>query len=323
MKSLIIAIIIVVLAAIIIPNWMFIVDEREQAVVIQFGKPLRIIVGEHSDVERAEVQRYVDQFNEGNDANVQIEEGPGLKFKLPFLQTVRKFDDRLLEYDSDATDVVTGDKKTISVDNFARWKIINPLQFLQSVRTEQRAQSRLDDVVFSVLREELAKSELIDIVRSTDRPGIAQPVTRGRQAIMEAVTAKSDLEMRTFGIKVLDVRIKRADLPQQNEQAVFGRMIAERQRISKQYRSEGEEEARKITAETDRQVTVIKALAYKEAETLRGDGDSKAAAIYAAAYTQNEKFYEFSRSLETLEKVITPGSRLIISTEGRLFSHMK
>jgi membrane protease subunit HflC len=174
-----------------------------------------------------------------------------------------------------------------------------------------------------VLREELARSELTDIVRSTNREEFPDPVERGRKAIMEAVTAKCDKESREYGIMVVDVRIKRADLPKQNQQAIFGRMIAERDRISKQYRSEGEEEARKIRATTDYDVRVLKAEAYKEAEQFRGEGDGKAAAIYAEAYGQYEDFYEFTKSLETLEKTTTPGTRLLITTKSGLYSRLK
>ena len=159
---------------------------------------------------------------------------PGLHWKTPFIQQVRYFDKRVLEYDASARPIITKDKKTLVVDNFAKWQIINPLKYLQTVRTEEGAQARLDDIIYSELRVDLARKDLVDIV------------SKDRSLIMEQVTERADEKARDYGIRIADVRIKRADLPPENEKAVFGRMQAERQRIARQYRSEGQEQALKI-----------------------------------------------------------------------------
>ncbi|MCZ6700481.1 MAG: protease modulator HflC, partial [bacterium] len=189
---------------------LFTVSEIQQGVVTQLGKPVRVV------------------------------KNPGLHFKLPFLQQVIFFDNRLLDYDSAPTEVVTKDKKALVVDNYSRWRIKDPLLMLQTVQNENGAQARLDDIIYSELRLELGLHSLIEIVASK------------RKEIFSKVTASSNEKAKEYGIEIIDVRVKRADLPPENEKAVYGRMRAERQRSARQYRSEGKEEALKIRSKTDK-----------------------------------------------------------------------
>jgi membrane protease subunit HflC len=316
--------VVVVLALIaLLSGAFFIVDETQQAVITFFGEPVTIILGSIPSDLRAEFEKAIKTYEEEKNTKLTIKQGAGLYMKIPFLQKVVLLEDRLLEYDSEPTDIVTKDKKHLLVDNFARWRIVNPLLFIQTVRTENGAQSRLDDIVYSVLREELAKSILVEIVRTENIPSLEEHITTGREVIMSAVTAKADKAARQYGIQLVDVRIKRADLPAENLNAVFNRMRAERSRISKRYRSEGEEEAAKIRAETDRDVKIILAEAYKEAETTKGRGDGEAAAIYAKAYAAHEEFYKFLQSLEVIEKSSSEKDQLIMSTSGGVYQYLK
>ena len=301
----------------------FVVDETKQAVVTFFGEPVIIILGSLPQEMRDDLEDVIREYEAEKNTKLTIKQGAGLYMKIPFLQKVILLEDRILEYDSEPTDIVTRDKKHLLLDNFARWRIVNPLWLIQTVRTEQGAQARLDDIIYSILREELAKSNLVEIVRTENIPSLPEKIMTGREAIMKAVTEKADGVARQYGIQIIDVRIKRADLPQENLKAVFSRMKAERERISKQYRSEGEEEAAKIRAETDRDVKIILAEAYKEAETLKGQGDGKAAAIYAKAYSSHEEFYKFLQSLEVMEKSTTPKDQLIMSTTGGVYQYLK
>ena len=315
--------IIIVVVIVLLGSAFFIVDETQQAVITFFGEPVKIILGSLPPELVTEFEKAIGSYEAEKQTKLSIQQGAGLYLKIPFLQKVILLEDRILEYDSEPTDIVTKDKKHLLVDNFARWRIVDPLRFIQTVRTENGAQSRLDDIIYSVLREELAKSDLVEIVRTENTSSLKEQITTGREAIMNAVTQKADTTARQYGIQLIDVRIKRADLPQENLAYVFNRMQAERQRISKRYRSEGEEEAAKIRAETDRDVKIILAEAYKEAEAIKGRGDGKAAAIYAEAYSAHEEFYKFLQSLEAIEKSTSPKDQLIMSTSDGVYEYMK
>jgi membrane protease subunit HflC len=260
---------------------LYTIDETEQAIILEFGKPMGETIS-----------------------------SPGLHFKLPW-QSVIKFENRILEYDVEPQAIITKDKKKLEVDNYARWRIANPLLFYRSVRTLNGALSRIDPIVYSELRVELGKHVLSDIVDSN------------RVKIMETVSNETQIKLAEYGIDIIDVRIKRADLSKENERAVFDRMRAERLRIAKQYRSEGEEKALEIRAETDKEKTIILATAYKESQILRGEGDAKAVEIYAKAFQSDPKFYEFIRTLEAYEKVVDKKSTLILSTDSDLFKLLK
>jgi len=256
----------------------FIVDETEQVVILAFGKPVRTITE------------------------------PGINMKVPFpLQEKIKFDDRLLEYDSPPEEILSKDKKTLIVDNYVRWRIVDPLQFLRTVQAIPTALSRMDDIVYSELRRELGTHDMVEII------------TENREKLMEIVTFNSNKATLDYGIEVLDVRIRRVDLPAENEESIYARMEAERNRQANKFRSEGEEEAQKIRASTDRDKTIILADAYKEAERIRGEGDAKAVEIYANAYSADTKFYEFVRTLDTYKKIIDDKTTLVLPADSRLF----
>lgn len=276
-KKIIIIVGTLIVLFIILSLSLFTVDEKQQAIILQFGEPIRTITE------------------------------PGLNAKIPFIQTVSYFEDRLLEYDAAPTEIVTKDKKNLVIDNYARWEIINPLQFMQAVRDVNGAQSRLDDIVYSELRVELGKYDLIDIV------------SVHRDTIMEVITKRCDEKSQKYGINIVDVRIKRADLPVENEKAVFQRMRAERVRQANQYRSEGAEEGLKIRALTDKEKVIILADAYKIAETNRGEGDARALKIYADAFQKDPDFYRFMRTLDAYKKTLNNNTTVVLSTESEFF----
>ena len=256
----------------------FIVDETQQVVILQLGKPVRTITE------------------------------PGFNAKLPFpFQERIVFDDRLLEYDSPPEEILSKDKKSLIVDNYVRWKIVDPLQFLKTVQAIPTAKSRMDDIVYSELRRELGTHDMVEII------------TQNREEIMDVVTKASNEATLSYGISVIDVRIRRVDLPSENEESIYARMEAERKRQANKFRSEGSEEAQKIRAATDRDKTIILADAYKEAEKIRGEGDAKAVQVYARSYSSDPKFYEFVRTLDAYKKVVDDKTTLVLSSDSKLF----
>ena len=256
----------------------FIVDETQQVVILQLGKPVKTITE------------------------------PGFNFKLPFpFQEKIVFDDRLLEYDSPPEAILSKDKKSLIVDNYVRWKIVDPLQFLKTVQAIPTAKSRMDDIVYSELRRELGTHDMVEII------------TQNREEIMDVVTRASNEATLSYGISVIDVRIRRVDLPAENEESIYARMEAERKRQANKFRSEGSEEAQKIRAATDRDKTIILADAYKEAERIRGEGDAKAVQVYARSYSSDPKFYEFVRTLDAYKKVVDDKTTLVLPSDSKLF----
>lgn len=259
----------------------FIVYQTQQAIVLQLGEPLQKIYG------------------------------PGLHFKFPFVQKAVYFDARVLDYDARSREAFTVDKKAIVLDNYARWRITDPLQFYRTMRSIPGAQARLDDVVYSQLRALVGAYTLTQVVSSH------------RAAIMKEVTDKVAALMKPFGVDVLDVRIKRTDLPQENQRAIFERMRAERERQAKQYRSEGDEEATRIRSDADRQRALILAEAAREAQVERGRGDATAANTYAQAYEKSPDFYAYQRWLEAMRKSFRDNSKIILSNEAPLLNLQK
>lgn len=340
--------ILAVFALLVVFGAFFTIDETEQAVILQLGRPVRVILGNRTAEEVAEIEAWM----AANEPDVSISSGAGLYFKIPLLQQVQVFDDRLLEYDDTPSDVVTRDKKHLQVDCYARWRIQNPLLFLRSVQTVSAAKSRLDDVIYSVLRQEIGRSDLINIVRNTNNPVglgeyvtlvdnvsysdtteeniimtssgeivevirlIRKPAGQGREELLARVTEATRIMTEEYGIHVTDVRIKRADLPSENLQAVFTRMQAERNRISTRYRAEGHRMAQTILAETDLRVDSIRSLAELSSLRIRGTADSTAAYIYASAYRSYPDFYRFMQSLETLDRIMGPDDEIVLGTHG-------
>jgi membrane protease subunit HflC len=260
---------------------LFVVQQHQQALLLQLGRPLDTIYR------------------------------PGLHFKLPLIQNVEYFDARILDYDARPAGALTKDLKSIVLDNYARWRIVDPLLFYRTVRTIPNAQARLDAVVYSKMRDQVALYILTDVI------------SEQRRTIIESVTAQVSHEMREFGIEVVDARIRRTDLPVENQRAIFGRMQAERERQAKQYRSEGEQDATRIRSEADRDRAVILAKADREAQILRGRGDAEAAAVFAEAFSQSPEFFEFQRGLEALRKSLRDNTRIILTPDHPLLRALR
>ena len=281
-QGFIIALVVVVIGLFLLgASPLFTVDITQNAIVVQLGKPVRNITE------------------------------PGLYVKIPFIQEVTYFDNRLLDYDSQAQDVITQDKKTLLLDNYAKWRIVDPLKVYQNFQTQRGARQRLNDIIYSELRVELGRHDLLEIVADH------------RADLMKIVTQRSHEKASAYGIEIQDVRIKRADLPEQNEKAVFARMQAERERQAKQYRAEGAEEAQKIRSEAEKDREIILAQAYKESEELRGAGDAKAFKVYAEAYRQDTHFFEFTRSMEAYKKTFKDKSTLVMSPDSEFLHYLK
>lgn len=269
-------IVVLFLVVILGSQCIFTVHQTQKALVLQLGDPLDEIYA------------------------------PGLHFKLPFIQNVVFFDARVLDYEARSREAFTVDKKAIVLDNYARWKIIDPLQFYRTMRSIPGAQARLDDVVYSQLRALVGAYTLTEVVSSH------------RADIMKEVTDKVSLLMKPFGVEVLDVRIKRTDLPPENQRAIFDRMRAERERQAKQYRSEGDEESTRIRSDADRQRAVLLAEAAKDSQVRRGEGDAEAAGIFARAYGKSPEFYSYQRWLEAMRKSYKENSRMVLGNEQPL-----
>ncbi|GJL77052.1 MAG: protein HflC [Nitrospinaceae bacterium] len=240
----------------------------------------------------------------------QIVTEPGLYFKIPFIQKVRYFSKQLLDNDSSPTEVITKDKKNLLIDNFTVWKIVDPLKFLETVRDVRGAESRLDDILFSELRVEIGTHQLIDIVTET------------REVIMDKVSKEANNKASEYGIEVVAVRIKRTDLPPEIANSIFNRMRTERERIAKEYRSEGREEATKIRAETDKEKTILIADAYKQEQETRGEGDGLSTKIYAEAFQKDPKFYAFMRSMEAYKNSLKTDTTLLLSDDSNFLEFL-
>lgn len=269
-------VVLAVLVIIVANQTLFTVQEGEQAIIIQLGEFKRAI------------------------------REPGLKWKLPFVQQVTKLERRILSSDAEPAEYLTLDKKRVVVNHVTRWRITDPLRFYITVRDEAGARARLDDIVFSELRREIASREFAELIAAQREPA------------MERIAARAQDKAREFGIDVVDVRVKRADLPGEVQASVFARMVAERERIAKRYRSEGEEEAAKIRAETDKERTIILAKAYQESQRHRGEGDAESTAVYAAAFGKDAEFYGFIRSLEAYEKFLDKESLVLLAPDSPL-----
>jgi len=242
---------------------------------------------------------------------VDIVMEPGLNFKLPFVTRIIFMENRLQDYDADPGAVFTKDKKEMKVDTYSKWRVMDPLKFYETVRTTNGAHARLDDIIYSQTREVLGQHTLVEIVSGN------------RKEIREAITLRSRENAEKFGIEILDVRIKRADLPEQNSQAVFGRMNAERRRQAKLYRSEGEEESLKIRSDADRERVEIIAEAKKINEETRGGADAKATKIYADAYQKDMDFFKFLRSHDVYRNSMQEGTTLLMDANSKFFKYLK
>jgi len=280
MRKLVIAGVLVILAIIVLTQSLYIVDETEQVIVLQFGEFKETVTK------------------------------PGLHVKIPFVQNIKKLEDRVLMSDAPPTGYLTMDKKNLIIDHITRWRIEEPDVFYKTVRSESGALQRLQAIVVSELRTEVASHDFEDMISFQ------------REPIMEIVAERASEKISEFGMGIIDVRIKRADLPEEVEASVFDRMKAERERISKQNRAEGEEHAFKTRAEADREAIVILAKAFKTSQELRGQGDAQATAIYAAAYAQAPEFYSLLRTLESYSNFLNQDTTMVLSTESDLLKYL-
>lgn len=304
LRLVIVAIVAFLLLA-VLSSAVFVVNETEQVIITQFGKPVGKPIAT-----------------------------PGLKMKMPFVQTVHSFERRFLEWDGDPNQIPTKDKRFIWVDSYARWRITDPLLFFQRLRDERGAQSRLDDILDGETRNTIAKHQLIDIVRSTNRELLAaedvsegqqepaEKVAFGRNQLMDEVLQNARRRTGDLGIEILDFRIKKINYVDAVRQEVYARMISERKRIAERYRSEGAGEAARIAGERERELRIIESEAYRQAQEIRGKADAEAADIYAAAYNRDPEFYRFLKSMSTLEESFDAETLLLLSTDSELLRYL-
>ena len=300
-------ILIIFLAVVALSEGLYVVNEAEQAIVTQFGKPVGDVVK------------------------------PGLHLKLPFVQNVNRFEQRILKWDGDPNQIPTKDKKFIWVDTTARWRIVDPLLFYKTVATEGGAQSRLDDIIDSVVRDAVSGRLLVELVRGSDYASpdgveerfevdgveIPREDLVGREEILAGLLDKARASTPEYGIELLDVQIKRINYVEQVRTRVYERMINERKKVAAQYRSEGEGEKAEILGQMERELKQIRSEAYRLALEIRGAADAEAAAIYAEAYNQDKDFYAFLRTLESYKKSIKENGRLVISTDADYYRYLK
>jgi membrane protease subunit HflC len=309
-----VALLILVAGLFVLMSSIYTVDEVEQAIITQFGKP----VGE--PVVEA-----------------------GLKFKVPFIQEVNPIDKRVLEWDGPPSDMPTKDKLYISVDLFARWKIVDPLQYFLRLRDERSAQSRLDDILGSETRNAVAKHELIEIIRtSKDRVplrdtilasteqelkmGSLVPIEKGRKLVEQEIFIAASEKVGVFGIELLDIRFKRINYNESVRPKIYDRMISERRQIAERFLSEGNGEAARIRGNRVRDLNKIQSEAYRAVEEIRGLADAKATEIYAGAYNQSPlavEFYEFTRTMASYPSIIGESTTVVLSTSSDLFKFLK
>ena len=260
---------------------LYTMNEREQGLVLQFGEPKRVI------------------------------QKAGLHFKLPLIQNVVKYDKRILEYNLPIEEVIAVDKKRMLIDSFARFKIIDPLEFYKTVGNETSVRNRINSNVISSLRRVVGRVTLDELL--SDK----------RSGIMTRIKEEVNFEAKRFGIEVVDVRIRRADLPEANSQAIFERMISERGREAKEFRAKGAEEAQRIRAEADKEKTVILAEATRKSEILRGEGEGESISIYADAFDRDPNFYSFYRSMQAYGKVLgDEGTTMILSPDSQFLKFL-
>lgn len=305
-KGFIIVFIIVIL--LLLSGGVYTVDETKQVVVTQFGK----LVGEPIRT-------------------------PGLKFKIPFIQNVNYFPKNLQEWDGDPGQIPTLDKTFIVVDTFARWKIVDPLKFFQTVNNMTGAQSRLDDIIDAAVRNFITSYPLLETVRKSDREldtfelGLEDvrdkrdlgTVKIGRQKIAKGIMEQAQPKLAKFGIEVVDVKIKRVNYVEQVQRSVFARMVAEREQIAEKFRSEGKGEARKIEGDKEKELKRINSGAYKKAQEIMGKADATATKIYADAYGLDADFYSFVKTLEIYGQTLDKESSMVLSTDSEFFQYLK
>lgn len=280
-KVKLIAILVVIFLAVAFKG-LFIVEQRQQAIVLQFGNPVRVI------------------------------KTPGLKIKVPFIQNVMFFDNRVLDLDVEEKEVIASDQKRIIINAFAKYRIVNPLAYYQSAGNRNSVKGKLNTILDSSLRQVMGAEELKSLL------------TEERVVVMNRIQKAMSEQTKVFGIEIVDVRIMRSDLPDENSNAIYRRMQTEREREAKEIRAEGEEIAQRITAEADKEKTVILAEARKQSETLKGQGEARATKIFADAFGRDIEFFEFYRTMESYKKSMTEeNTKIIISPDNEYFKSIK
>ena len=303
----VLVVIAVVFAAILAFSSVYTLSETEQAILTQFGMPVGGLISD-----------------------------PGLHAKLPLIQEVHRFDKRWLEFEGDAREITTKDKKYIWVDTYARWRIADPLRFYQAVRDERGAQSRLDDIVDGETRNAVASFDLLELVRSSNRSfqtieelagiGAAEAmaeVKTGREKIGQIILEKAAKITPEFGIELVDVRLRRTNYVESVQQKVFERMTSERKRIAERSRSEGQGRAAEIRGQKERDILAATSVGYRKAQELKGAADAKATEIYARAYGKDPDFYQFTKTMETLSTSLDDKAFLVLSTDSELLKYLK
>ncbi|MCP3981671.1 MAG: protease modulator HflC [bacterium] len=301
--AIIVAVLIVLAVLVTAGGAVYVVDETQQVVITQFGRP----VGEPKTE-------------------------PGLKVKVPFVQKARYFDKRFLAWDGDPNQLPTKDKRFIFVDTYARWRIVDPLQFLENLQgSEREAQSKLDDALDGETRNTIARYNLIEVVRSSNREFSVsedesetptEAIESGRDALTVEVLENAKARVRQWGIEILDFRFKRLMYVTEVREEVYARMISERNRISERFRSEGAGEAARINGERERELKRIRSEAYREAQKIKGDADAEAAEIYAKAYNSDPEFYRFLKSMEVIGSTLDEETTLLLGTGGELMRYL-
>ena len=300
--------IVIVVLFILFTNALYILDERHQVIITQFGNPVGGAITT-----------------------------AGLKFKIPFIQKVHTFEKRVLEWDGDPKQIPTFDKRYIWLDTFSRWQIVDPLKFFETTRNENYAHSKLDDIISGSTRDVVSSYTLIELVRNSNREltyteeyqsstagdVVDDAIEVGRNKIAEYIFATSDSLISEYGIKLIDVQIKRINYVEEVRTKVYERMISERNKIAAKYRSEGQGTSAEILGKTQRELDQIQSEAYKTAQEIIGKADADAIKIYARAYNRDPGFYEFTKTLETYEKTVDEKNTMIMSTDSDYYKYFK
>ena len=308
MKYKSVILIVLIALAVLVYNAAYIVDETEQVVITQFGR----IIGEPI-------------------------KDPGLKFKVPFIQHANIFAKNLLSWDGDPGQVPTLDKTFIWVDTFARWKIVDPIKFFQTVNNRFSAIGKLNDIIDPAVRNFITSNSLIDAVRNSDREldtsesGIEKEddptsyyyISVGREKITQGILEQAQPKLEPFGIELVDVKIKRINYVEAVRKSVYGRMIAERKQIAEKFRSEGKGEAQKILGEKERDLKQIQSEAYKTAQIVKGKADAEATTIYAQSYGADPEFYSFTQTLDIYKEALDSTNTLVLSTDSEFLKYLK
>lgn len=303
----IIAFIILFFGLITFFNSMYIVDETHTALVTRFGNIRKVIMSEK------EYEFLKNNYNLEIYKDIEIVTRKGLFFKTPMIDTIKTFDNRLLTYDTATREVTSMDKKRLLLDNNAQWKIVNPILFNNAVRDSRRAHTILDDILFSKMNEKIGQTDSHVLI--SDKEYVNN--------LLDNIAYETNEEIISqYGLKVIDVRIKRTDLPPENNQNIFNRMKTEREQKAKEYRSEGKEKAQEIRSAADKTATIIEAEAYTKAQTIRGEGDAEATKIYNEAYNTDPEFYEFYRTLQTYKNTLDEQSKIIIDANSPFMKYL-